>query len=125
VVTALVDTSVIVDLLRGYAPAREWFLQQNDLAVARPVWLEVIEGAPNRSAQRFALNLLRRFEVIELVEPDAIWAVDKLLAYNLSHGVDAFDCLIGAISQRKQIPLYTHSLKHFTRLLASLAIKPY
>jgi hypothetical protein len=31
---ALVDSSIVIDLLRGYAPARTWFLAQDAIGVA-------------------------------------------------------------------------------------------
>jgi predicted nucleic acid-binding protein len=95
---ALVDTSIIVDLLRGYPPAQSWFTQQSDLVVSRIVWLEVLEGAPNRDAQRVVLNLLRRFQVEEIDPVDGVWATQKLLMLNLSHNIDAFDCLMASAS---------------------------
>ena len=53
-VSVLVDTAVIIDLLRGYQPAHKWFLQQNDLGVCRAVWLEILDGVQNRKAERDA-----------------------------------------------------------------------
>lgn len=124
-VSTLVDTSIVIDLLRGYPLAQVWFVSQNDLAVARVVWLEVIEGAPNQRAQRAAIQLLKRFRSIELESADVIWAAEKLSKFNLSHNVDAFDCLIAAVSYRLQLPLMTRNLKHFAPLLGSLAQRPY
>ena len=71
-VNALVDTSVVVDLLRGYPLAQAWFLTQSDLGVCRAVWLEIIEGVQNRRAQHDALNLLRRFDLVEITTPDVV-----------------------------------------------------
>ena len=124
-VSALIDTSVVVDLLRGYQVANAWLATQTDLAVNRAVWLEIFEGAQDRRAQRQALKLLRRFELLEVTTPDVIWATEKLLRFNLSHNIDAFDCLIAAVNHRLQLPLYTRNLKHFAPLLGSLAQVPY
>lgn len=124
-VNSLVDTSIVVDLLRGYAPAHNWFLAQQDLAVTRAVWLEIMEGVPNRSSQRQALRLLRRFDLVELTTADIVWATEKLITYNLSHNVDSFDCLIAAVNHRLKLPLHTRNLKHFTPLIGTLAQSPY
>jgi predicted nucleic acid-binding protein len=124
-VNALVDTSVVVDLLRGYPPAQAWFISRSDLGVCRAVWLEVIEGAQNRRAQQDALKLLRRFSLEEVTTPDVVWATQKLLLLNLSHNIDTFDCLIAAVSARLQLPLHTHNLKHFAPLIGPLAQAPY
>jgi predicted nucleic acid-binding protein len=124
-VTALVDTSVIIDLLRGYPAAQTWYLTQNDLGVCRVVWLEVLEGAENGAAQRDAVKLLQRFELVELTTPDLVWATEKLIAYNLRYSMDAFDCLIASVNARLQIPLYTRNMKHFAPMLNGLAQRPY
>ena len=122
---ALVDTAIVVDLLRGYPPAQSWFLTQQDLGASRAVWLEVIEGAQNRNAQRHALHLLRRMELVEITTADVVWATEQLLALNLSHNIDAFDCLIAAVSHRLQLPLFTRNLKYFSPLIGQQAQRPY
>lgn len=122
---ALIDTSIVVDFLRGYPAAQAWFLTQNDLGVSRAVYLEIIEGAENRRDQATALKLLRRFELIELTTPDVVWATTQLITFNLSHNIDAFDCLIASVNYRLQLPLYTRNLKHFVPVLGNLVRRPY
>lgn len=118
---AFLDTSVIIDLLRGYPPAHLWYAAQHDPGVCRIVWMEIIEGLEDGNAQRQALKLLRRFELVELTTVDIIWATEKLLVFNLSHNIDAFDCLIASVNQRMQLPLYTRNLKHSVPLIGELA----
>lgn len=124
-VTALVDTSVVVDILRGYPAAQVWYQNQQDLGVSRAVWLEILEGVQNRKAQSDALKLLRRFQIEEIVTADVVWATERLAQLGLSHNVDAFDCMIAAVNQRLQLPLYTRNLKHFVPLIGTLSMKPY
>ncbi len=90
-VTGLLDTSIVVDFLRTFPPARDWLEQQAELGVTQFVWLEIIEGARDKSHQSQALRLLRRFELIELTAEDIQWSVEQLLAYRLSHNIGAFD----------------------------------
>jgi len=66
VVTGLLDTAVVVDLLRLYPPASDWLAGQTTLGLSPVVWLEIIEGASDSQAQEKALKLLRRFELISL-----------------------------------------------------------
>mgnify|MGYP005842272203 CR=1 FL=1 len=124
-VTALLDTSIVVDLMRKYPPADDWLKEQTGLGITRMVWLEIVEGALNRVEQQRAIRLLRDFELVEITNEDAEWATIQLIAFRLSHDIDAIDCLIAATSHRLNIPLMTHNLKHFTPLLGSLAQKPY
>ena len=124
-VIGLLDSSIVIDLLRKYPPADNWLHSQGQLGVTRVVWWEVIEGAPDKSRQQRALKLLTRFTLVELTVPDMIWATNALIRVNLSHNVDAFDCLIASVSYRLQLPLYTTNMKHFVPLLDALAQRPY
>ncbi len=124
-VVGLLDSSIIIDLLREHRPADEWLGQQEQLGLSRIVWLEVIEGAQTRSKQEDALKLLRRFELVELTPSDLVWATEQLVRLRLSHNIDSFDCVIASASYRMQLPLYTTNLKHFTPLLGRLAQTPY
>jgi predicted nucleic acid-binding protein len=124
-VKALLDTSIVVDFSREYAPAENWLKSERDLGITRAVWLEVIEGTETALELQTALTLLNDFDLVEFTVSDFDWATRQLSRLRLSHGVDAFDCLIAAPSYRLQLPLYTHNLKHFSPLLGKLAIAPY
>lgn len=45
--------------------------------------------------------------------------------FRLSHNAGINDCLIAAVAERLQPPLYTANLKHFRVLLPAWAQKPY
>jgi tRNA(fMet)-specific endonuclease VapC len=124
-IAGLVDTTILVDVLRGYNPAATWLPAQPQLAITPTVWMEVLAGAPDKPHQRTARKLLAQFNLIYLTEGDQTWAMQQLLAYRLSHQVGILDCLIASVSRRLQLPLYTINLKHFTPLLGDLARKPY
>jgi predicted nucleic acid-binding protein len=124
-IKALLDTNIIVDLLRGYTPAQLWIAKQTDLALTRVVWLEAIEGALDANELRLTINLLNEFDLVEQTISDFDWATRQLIRYRLSHQIDAFDCLIAAPSYRLQLTLYTRNLKHFAPLLGNLAQQPY
>jgi predicted nucleic acid-binding protein len=124
-VTGLLDTAIVVDLLRSHAPAQEWLARQENLGVSPIVWLEIIEDSKNLRAQGQAIRLLRHFERIELAPADAEWGIRQALRFRLSHNVDALDCLIASSSYRLNVPLYTHNLKHFVPMVGDLAQRPY
>jgi tRNA(fMet)-specific endonuclease VapC len=121
----LLDTSIIIDILRGYQPAVDWLSQQSNLGVTRIVWLEILEGAQNKQSQQKGIALLKGFGLMILTEADVECAVEKMLVYSLSHNIDALDCLIASVHFRVKIPLYTRNLKHFKPLLGTLAMSPY
>lgn len=52
----LLDTDVAIDLLRGYAPAKEWFdALDEDEALSLPgfVMMELIQGCDDKKADSF------------------------------------------------------------------------
>ena len=55
-ITGLLDTDILVDLLRHHQPAYAWIAQQSALGVATVVWIEILQGAQNRAAQQAALD---------------------------------------------------------------------
>jgi predicted nucleic acid-binding protein len=126
-VASFVDSTVLVDILRKHPPALSWLQSQSDLpGITTIAWMELIAGAQNKPAQADALKLLSRFNIEYLTRADMNWAMQRLLAYKLSHSVGILDCLIASISYRLQVPLYTHNLKHIAPVLGTrLTLKPY
>ena len=122
---ALLDSSIVVDILREYKPAKAWLKTQGQLGATRAVWIEVLEGAPNKLKQQEAVKLLKRFDLVELATEDIIWATQALMKYGLSHKVDGYDCMIAAVSVRLQLPLFNRNIKHFAPLIGALSVKPY
>lgn len=123
--TGLIDTAVLVDILRSHPPAIEWLRRQDALAITLVSWLEIIEGATDDLAQQRAVRFLRHFERLCPSADDFDWAIQRPLQFRLSHGVDAMDCLTASTASRLGLSLYTRNLKHFTPLLGPLAKRPY
>ena len=126
-VTGIIETSVLIDLLRSHAPAIAWYQGQTQpiLGITPIIWMEVIGGGQNKIERLRAARLLQRFTMTYFSQSDLDWAMQQQMIYELSHGVGMMDCLIASISARMQIPLYTHNLKHFVPVIGSLAQKPY
>lgn len=126
-VTAILETTVLVDFLREHPPAVHWFQvqTQSTFGITPIIWMEVIGGGPNKAKRLQAAHLLQQFEMLYLTQPDLDWAMQQQMTYELGYGVGMMDCLIASVSNRLQIPLYTHNLKHFTPILNALAQKPY
>ena len=126
-VTAVIETNVVVDAIRGYPPALAWLEAQSQptLGITPIIWMEVIAGGLTKIRRLRAAKFMSAFEMIYLTDADFDWAMEAQIRYELSHGVGMMDCLIASVSHRLQVPLYTHNLKHFSPLLGDLAQKPY
>lgn len=124
-VDCLVDTNIIVDLLRGYQPALTWIATQTVPGICRMVYMEVIQGATDRRNQRDVLKLMKRFVMVEHTQADFIWSTRQLIRHNLTDNIDLTDCLIAAPSHRLNLLLYTRNMKHFTPMIPNLVNQPY
>jgi len=127
VIDAILDTSILVDLLRGFQPAKDWFLGLGALRVAITpvVWMEIVQGATNKVKRAEAIRLLRQFRIEHSTEDDNRWAMRQLAQLHLSHGIHLQDTMIASIAARLAVPLYTTNLKHFQPFPGVDERKPY
>lgn len=127
VVTGIVDTSSIVDYLRGFEVARIWLAGKTSeyLAITPIVWMETVQGSRNKAEQERAIDFMRLFYMEHFVTADSEWAMKQIAEYALSHGVQFPDTMIAAVAFRLKVPIYTTNLKHFTPLPDVDERKPY
>ena len=126
-IDAIVDTSILVDLLRGFEPAREWFkgLGRQRIAITPVVWMETVQGAANKSRRAKAIRFLRQFRIEHSTEDDNRWAMRQLARFHLSHSIALHDAMIASVAARLAVPLYTTNLKHFEPLPGVDTKRPY
>lgn len=127
VTDAVLDTSVLIDLLRGFPPAIDWFasLGRQQVAITPVVWMETVQGAANRVKRAQAIHLLRRFRIEHPTQDDNRWAMRQTARFYLSHGIQLQDAMIASVAARLAVPLYTTNLRHFQPLPSVDARKPY
>lgn len=126
-VDALLDTSILIDLLRNYPLALEWKSANIHLnfGVTSVIRMEVLKGATNRQKAQQALRFLSQFTLIATTQADLVWAEQQFGVYHFSHSIGIIDCIIAAPCHRLNLMLYTRNLKHFTPLLGTLVQAPY
>lgn len=122
---AILDTTVIIHLLRRYKPALAWLNSTQVYGVTSTTWMEVMEGTTGKANQTHSKGILDQFETLYLTAVDQQWAMNQLERFQFSHHIGMNDCLIAAVAHRLGIPLYTHNLKDMTPLIGALAVKPY
>ena len=94
----LIDTSIIIDVYRGYNVAVQWFSTNSTkvFGITPIVWMEMVGGAPNKQSQQKIIQLLSLFPMVYLTLDDQIWAMSQFAKFKLSHNVDLTDALIAA-----------------------------
>ena len=122
----LLDTDVLIDILRGHSPAVEWFGSLSEVpAVPGFVVMELIQDADNKSRLRDALELVEPLPVIWPTPRHCGRALTEFEAFHLSHGLGLLDALIAACAVGHSATLLTFNVKHY-RVVAGLALEqPY
>jgi len=122
---AIVDTTVIIHLLRRYKSALTWFSNEKTYGITTVTWMEVMEGTTSKANQSQARDILAQFEWLYITTNDQQWAMQELERFQFSHHIGMNDCQIASVAHRLNLPLYTHNLKDMTPLIGNLAVKPY
>jgi tRNA(fMet)-specific endonuclease VapC len=111
----VLDTDVLIEILRGDSRAGEWLASVESLVIGIPVivWMEILVGARDKQEQRGFIEQLAGYTILHLESGDSERARQWFEQFHLSHGVGILDCLIAAIAIRLSKPFYTFNLKHF------------
>ena len=60
-VAGLLDTDILVDLLRQYRPAHNWLGSQQQLGVSAIVWVELLQERKTKPPNKERLNCCKLF----------------------------------------------------------------
>lgn len=126
-VDGIIDTSILIDVLRNKSDAITWLSagMSSKLAITPIVWMEIMQGATDKQKRQQFLKFLKRFTVEYATETDTKWAMLQLARFSLSHGIEITDLLIASVAVRLGVPLYTLNVKHFAPLPSLQVITPY
>ena len=123
----LLDTDILIDILRNYPPARRWARENEALRIGIPVVarMEIIQGARNQSELHTLIRQLDAYTTLYLETEDSIQALKWFEQFHLSHGVGLLDCFIAATARRLQNPLCTFNSKHYSPFEDVHLLAPY
>lgn len=124
----IIDTSVLVDSLRGSTQSAEYLgqIRRTGHPVIHPVVeAELVAGARNRRELKLVERMLSRFDRVELDAIDARLSLRLLKRHRLSDGVSWEDCLLAATGLRRGAVLVTLNCKHFRAFRGLRVQDPY
>lgn len=123
----LLDTSVVVDILRRHQAAVSWLRQNSELTLGLPgfVAFEILQGARNKTEMIQLQKELQSFPVFWPAEEDCNQALATYAALSLSHGLEIMDALIGCTAIGTGLPLLTLDTKHFDVIPGLTCSVPY
>lgn len=123
----LIDSDILIDLLRRYAPALAWAqpLRKQALVIPGFVVLEVLQGCRNRRALEDVEEFLAGHHIL-WPEPTKLRKLaSRFGAAHLRFGIDAFDALIAETAIGSNLPPHTFNARHFAAYAQLVTIQPY
>jgi predicted nucleic acid-binding protein len=118
---SIVDANVLIALLRGNERLRT-FLETLDAAVDTTIYVEVIQGAKNKTEVALIEKTLKTFPLIHFDESISLRTIDLIRNYSMSHGLYLADAIIAATCLEKKLTLVTLNSKDF-RFIKDLKVR--
>ena len=105
----LIETTILVDLVRGQAAAITWVnsVLPQDRWVSVITYFELLADCRNRREQRTVTREMRQYRLVHLTEEISHTPLDWFGRFHLSHGVGVLDSLIGATAVAQHLILAT------------------
>ena len=122
----LLDTDVLIDLLRKRPQAIEW---AHNLP-ARPflsgvATLEASSASRSLAESREIAAVLSRSAVLWPTDEDIRRATVEFSTLRLAHGIGSLDAVCAAQALRLKLPLATFNVKHFRAVPRLTTVTPY
>ena len=108
-VKAVLDTNILIDLLKGREEANNEVGRYSRLAISRISWIEVLTGACTSEDEHRVEDLLGYFEMVELDEPVAREAI----SLRQQHRIRLPDAIIWATARLRDSLLVTRDSRDF------------
>jgi hypothetical protein len=124
----IVDTDVLVDVFRKYAPAVEWMAKtvaENEVVLPGYVVMELIQGCRNREEQEKMKKTIEEYAVVWPSEDTCNQAAELLAEHHLGTGMGIIDALIGQMAMDIGLSLHTCNKKHYENIPGLEVVVPY
>lgn len=118
------DTDVLIFVQRGNRSAAELVERTSEREVSVQTYMELLQCAPNRAAQRVIRDFLRSFDFTTIPFSGNIGhrAAIYIEEYSLASGLRAGDAIIAATAVESGLPLASANRKHF-RVIEDLELR--
>ena len=125
-VPVLVDTDVLIWLLRGQASARRFLQKLDSVELSTVTYMELVQGMRNKEEFRLLRQTIHEqaWEILPLNENISHRATVYIENYALSHGLQLTDALIAASAIESGSTLATANAKHY-RVIPDISLRTY
>ena len=122
----LLDTDVLVDIRRGFAPAVLWYVGLTEKpSIPGFVAMELVAGCWDKKELIRLQTFLVGLPIVWPSEADCQRGLEHLRDYKLSHSLGLIDALIAATAIGQGATLCTFNVKHFQAVPGLVTEQPY
>jgi len=124
----LLDSDLMIDLLRQYPPAIQWFdtlAEEEEIVLPGLVVMELIQGCSNKTEPGRLQQQLANYGTVWPAPEDCQRALEVFIQYRLSHHAGLLDVLIGQTAVALGLPLHTFNQKHYAFIPNLMTVQPY
>lgn len=122
----VLDSDVLIDVLRGHPPAVEWFagLGTDWPEVPGLVVMELIQDSNDKAQLQRTMKLVEPLPIVWPTVEQCDRALSNFRRFHLSHGLGLLDALIAACATGRSSTLLTFNVKHYRGLAELLIERP-
>jgi hypothetical protein len=123
----ILDTDIMIDLLRQFPPAIAWLdsLGATEIMLPGFVVMELIQGCRNKAEQDQLAQTLRAFQMVWPSAAACDAALNDFATFRLSHNLGLLDALIAHTALELHAPLQTFNQKHYASITLLVTVQPY
>lgn len=122
----MLDTDVLIDFQRGFAPSIKWFSQLAEIpSVSGLVIMELLQDARNRTELEQSLKMVAALNVTWPTQEECLLALSLFIKYHLSHSLGLIDAFIASMAIVRDAELNTFNIKHYRPITELQCRTPY
>ncbi|HLO14926.1 MAG TPA: PIN domain-containing protein [Anaerolineales bacterium] len=121
----LLDTDVMVDILRGHELAKAWLQSVDEIGMPGLVAMELIQGCQNAREQRTLEKELSEYQLYWPSVEDCNRAMKTFSSHYLSDHIGLMDALIAETAIGINAKLATFNVKHYRVINGLQSLQPY
>ena len=113
----LCDTNILIEVYRKnptVISVVENIARYSRIVISDVTRAEILVGARNKREMQILVKELEQIQCLPIQSEISDNAIQLLISYNLSHGLDFHDALIAATAIYHNIELYTLNVRDFT-----------
>ncbi len=121
----ILDTDIIIDVIRQNSVATDFFKTLQEVNISSFTALELVKGAQNKRNLHEINKRLKDFNLMYADEKSQKLGLEIYSQHHLTTGIGIIDSLIAGTTISNNMILVTKNIKHFKRISGIKVLAPY